>query len=226
MTISEATIGGDITHATLVVVRVLAGLHPDVITALPGVHFVVPAVVIQLDQAGEARVILVDDSVGVVWIKSLDLRLDAEITEVSSSGGELVDSAALLGWTNVILLVFETRDITEGLGGAITLWLLVYSIGGNSINVWCRCNGGGHIFIGFRLVDGALVVLSVYHGGGIVCTTIVVNRGSVARSHLVIIINDCLDAIEEKLSGLREGGKLHKCEKVLHASSLVLLFLL
>lgn len=53
MTIREAGIGGDIAHARLVIFRILAGLHPDVLAALPGVHFVVPAVVIQLDKAGE-----------------------------------------------------------------------------------------------------------------------------------------------------------------------------
>lgn len=157
MTIREAGIGGDIAHAQLVIFRILAGLHPDVLAALPGVHFVVPAVVIQLDKAGEVRIKLVDESVGVVRIKSLDLFLDAEVTEVSSSGGGLVDSAALVGWTNVILLILHTSDITEGAGGAITLWLS--ESGSGTITV---CNDGVSGIIKESLVDGALVVLSVF----------------------------------------------------------------
>ena len=163
MTIRVAGIGGDFTHAQLVIIRVLAGLQPDVLAALPGVHFVVPAVVIQLDKAGEVRIKLVDEIVGVVRIKSLDLFLDAEVTEVSSSGGGLVDSAALVGWTNVILLILHTSDITEGAGGAITLWLLVYGSGNITFSVFRTSNDGVSGMIKETVVDGALVVLSVFH---------------------------------------------------------------
>ena len=122
-----------------------------------------PAVVIQLDKAGEVRIKLVDGIVGVVRIKSLDLFLDAEVTEVSSSGGGLVDSAALVGWTNVILLILHTSDITEGAGGAITLWLLVYGLGNITFSVCRMSNDGVSGMIKETLVDGALVVLSVFH---------------------------------------------------------------
>ena len=111
-------------HFTLVIPWVLASLHPDHAATLPGVHLVLPAVVVQLDGAEElfpVRIPVVEDIIRQVC-------LDAEVAETSRVQRVLVDSAALIGWALWVDLIFEASNVTERSALAITNGLDAYLI--------------------------------------------------------------------------------------------------
>ena len=111
--------GSDLVHLLLVVIGVLAGLEPDHAAAPPGVHLVVPAVVVQRDVAEELGL------VGVPVCEGLrtHVLLDAEVPETSRVQGVLVDSAALVGRALWVDLVLEAGNVTERSAASITLGL-------------------------------------------------------------------------------------------------------
>ena len=111
--------GSDFAHSVFGVLGVLAGLEPDHAAALPGVHLVVPAVVVQLDVAEELLLVEVPVHEGVVG----HVLLDAEVPETSSVERVLVDSAALVGWALWVDLVLEAGDVTERAALAIACGL-------------------------------------------------------------------------------------------------------
>jgi len=116
--------GGDFAHSGFSVLGVLAGLEPDHAAALPGVHLVVPAVVVELDVAEELVLVVVPVLEGVVG----HVLLDAEVPETSSVERVLVDSAALVRWALWVNLVLEAGDVTERAALAITIWLFAVKI--------------------------------------------------------------------------------------------------
>ena len=106
-----SSLGVDHTLVVLGVPWVGTGLDAASSAALPGVHLVVPAIVVKLDrpeQGVDATLVCGMDAAVVV-----NVFLDAEVAESALVERVLVDSAALVGGSLVVNLVLEASNGTE-----------------------------------------------------------------------------------------------------------------
>lgn len=124
--ISESSLGVDVFLVIFVVTWVGAGLDGNLGAALPGVHLVVPAIVIKLNRPEQG----VDTTLvcGVGFTVLVEVLLDAEVAESALVERVLVDSAALVGGTLVVNLVLEAGNGTERSGLAVFGRLLALTI--------------------------------------------------------------------------------------------------
>ena len=104
-------LGVNLTLFLLVVIWVGASLDSDFGTALPGVHLVVPAIVVKLDRPEQG--VHATGVCGMDRAVVVKVLLDAEVAESALVERVLVDSAALVGGSLVVNLVLEASNGTE-----------------------------------------------------------------------------------------------------------------